>query len=117
MYRLDDTLMEHSPCDAVLSLFKRINLDMFIHSIVNAAYNSPFFISRFYEALFHCSALFDMFEANAPRENEERMLFEREILGNEETSSLTIEYFMLRNFKDGNKIVYLVIMMTDIQIS
>ncbi|XP_058199521.1 scarecrow-like protein 14 isoform X2 [Rhododendron vialii] len=83
MYLLDDTLMEHSPRDAVLSLFRRINPDMFIHSIVNAAYNSPFFISRFREALFHYSALFDMFEANVPRENEERMLFEREILGNE----------------------------------
>ncbi|XP_058199513.1 scarecrow-like protein 14 [Rhododendron vialii] len=83
MYLLDDTLMEHSPRDAVLSLFRRINPDMFIHSIVNAAYNSPFFISRFREALFHYSALFDMFEANVPRENEERMLFEREIWGNE----------------------------------
>ncbi|KAF7153755.1 hypothetical protein RHSIM_Rhsim01G0150900 [Rhododendron simsii] len=83
MYLLDDTLMEHSSCDAVLSLFRRINPDMFIHSIVNAAYNSPFFISRFREALFHYFALFDMFEANVPRENEERMLFEREILGNE----------------------------------
>ncbi|XP_058185554.1 scarecrow-like protein 9 [Rhododendron vialii] len=56
---------------------------MFIHSIVNVAYNSQFFISRFHEALFHYSALFDMFEANVPCENEERMLFEREILGNE----------------------------------
>ncbi|KAF7130599.1 hypothetical protein RHSIM_Rhsim10G0123900 [Rhododendron simsii] len=83
MYLLYDTLMEYSPCDDVLILFRRINPDMFIHSIVNAAYNSPFFISRFREALFHYSALFDMFEANVPRENEERMLFEKEILGNE----------------------------------
>ncbi|KAF7150768.1 hypothetical protein RHSIM_Rhsim02G0098900 [Rhododendron simsii] len=83
MYLLDDTFMEHSPRDAVLSLFRRINPDMFIHSIVNVAYNSQFLVSRLREALFHYSALFDMFEANVPRENEERMLFEREILRNE----------------------------------
>lgn len=83
MYLHDDTLMEHSPRDCVLNLIRRINPDIFIHGIVNAAHNSPFFISRFREALFYFSVLFDMFEANVPRENEERMAFEREVWGNE----------------------------------
>ncbi|KAL6953235.1 hypothetical protein U1Q18_044185 [Sarracenia purpurea var. burkii] len=83
MFLLDDTIIEHnSPRDVVLNMIRRINPDIFIHGIINGSFNSPFFMSRFREALFHYSALFDMFEANVPRENKERMVFERDILGN-----------------------------------
>lgn len=83
MHILDETIMQHSPRDAVLNLILRINPDIFIHGIVNGNYNSPFFVSRFREALFHFSAFFDMLEANVPRENHERMVFERDIWGKE----------------------------------
>ncbi|XP_052185504.1 scarecrow-like protein 14 [Diospyros lotus] len=80
-YLIDDTTMEHSPRDAVLNLIKRINPDIFVYGISNAAMNSPFFISRFREALFYYSTLFNMFESCLPCESQERMVFEREIWG------------------------------------
>ncbi|KAH7863168.1 hypothetical protein Vadar_014173 [Vaccinium darrowii] len=82
MFILDDLTTDLSPRDTVLNLIKRISPDIFIHGIVNGNYNSPFFISRFREALFHFSSLFDMLEANLSRENQERMVFERDIMGN-----------------------------------
>ncbi|KAH7863059.1 hypothetical protein Vadar_012777 [Vaccinium darrowii] len=82
MFILDDSTMDLSPRDTVLNLIKRISPDIFIHGIVNGTYNSPFFVSRFREALFHFSSLFDMFEANLSRGNQERIVFERDIMGN-----------------------------------
>ncbi|BBN67185.1 hypothetical protein Prudu_6S000200 [Prunus dulcis] len=73
----DETVMVNSPRDIVLKLIKKINPDLFIHGVVNGTYNSPFFVTRFKEALFHFSALFDMFEASVPREDERRLLFEK----------------------------------------
>jgi hypothetical protein len=82
MFLLDDSTTDLSPRDAVLNLIKRIGPDIFIHGIFNGSFNSPFFISRFREALFHFSSLFDMVEANLTRESQERMVFERDIMGN-----------------------------------
>ncbi|XP_052184765.1 scarecrow-like protein 34 isoform X4 [Diospyros lotus] len=80
-YLLDDTVMERSPRDAVLNLFKRINPDIFIHGVVNGTYNSPFFVSRFRESLFYFSSWFDMLDAIVPRDNQERMAIERYMWG------------------------------------
>ncbi|GMY10901.1 scarecrow-like protein 14 [Fagus crenata] len=81
MYRLknlpDEMVSMNSPRDTVLNLIKRINPDIFIHGVVNGTYNSPFFVSRFKEALFHFYALFDMFESTLPREDQQRMAFEK----------------------------------------
>ncbi|XP_065879385.1 scarecrow-like protein 14 [Euphorbia lathyris] len=77
----DDTIQLNSPRDAVLNLIKSINPDVFVHGIVNGNYNAPFFVSRFREALFHFSAIFDMLEGISEREDEERMVFERELIG------------------------------------
>jgi hypothetical protein len=78
-YLLDETVVSSSPRNTVLKLIKRINPDVFIHGIINGSYNSPFFVSRFREALYYFSAVFDMFEANAPREDKDRLVFEQEI--------------------------------------
>ncbi|KAJ4725787.1 Scarecrow-like protein [Melia azedarach] len=95
MYRMknlpDDTVVDKSIRDAVLNLIKRIDPDMFIHGISNGTHNAPFFLTRFREALFHFSALFDMFEATIPKEDEQRMLFEREIFGNEVLNAIACE--------------------------
>ncbi|GFZ18039.1 GRAS family transcription factor [Actinidia rufa] len=82
MYLFDDTAM-NSPRDSFLNLIRRINPAIFIHKIPNWAFNSPYFVSRFREALFFYSALFDMLDANVPRENWDRLVLEREIWGNE----------------------------------
>ncbi|KAG5603010.1 hypothetical protein H5410_034380 [Solanum commersonii] len=75
LYRLinvpDETVYENSPRDDVLRLIKQIKPDVFLHGIVNRAYNSTFFVTRFKEALFHFSSLFNMMEATVPRENQE----------------------------------------------
>ncbi|KAL6326758.1 hypothetical protein AAG906_010933 [Vitis piasezkii] len=79
----DETVVAESPRDSVLTLIRKMNPDIFIHAIVNAACDIPFFMTRFREALFHYSALFDMLEENVPRNILERMLLEREVYGQE----------------------------------
>ncbi|KAJ0020771.1 hypothetical protein Pint_32800 [Pistacia integerrima] len=95
MYRMkhlpDDTVVISSPRDTVLELIKKINPDIFIQGVVNGTHNAPFFLPRFREALFHFSALFDMFEANLPREDQGRMLFEREIYGKDSMNVIACE--------------------------
>lgn len=54
---------------------------MFIHANVNGSYGAPFFVTRFREALFHYSSLFDMLDTTVPRNNEQRGLIERGIFG------------------------------------
>ena len=77
----DETMVANSPRDTVLKLIKRINPDLFVHGVVNGTYNAPFFATRFREALFHFSALFDMFDATMARDDQHRLIFEKEIYG------------------------------------
>ncbi|XP_073057137.1 scarecrow-like protein 14 [Primulina eburnea] len=79
----DETVTVNSPRDAVLDLIRKINPDLFIHGVVNGTYNTPFFITRFRETLFHFSSMFDMFEASIAPEDPERLLFEEQIFGKE----------------------------------
>lgn len=88
MYRsgtlLDETVdHSNSPKDAFLKLVRNLNPDLFIHGIINGTFNAPFFVTRFREALFHYSSVFDVFEATVPREAHERLLIESEVFGKE----------------------------------
>lgn len=78
---LDETVVEDCPRDAVLNLIRRINPEIFIHGIVNGSFNGPFFLLRFKEALHQYDALFDMLDATVPREDQDRMLFEKVVYG------------------------------------
>ncbi|CBI31659.3 unnamed protein product, partial [Vitis vinifera] len=69
---LDETVTVESPRDTVLNLIRKLNPVVFIQGIVNGGYGAPFFRTRFREALFHYSALFDMLEHIVPRERLER---------------------------------------------
>ncbi|XP_052178650.1 scarecrow-like protein 30 [Diospyros lotus] len=80
-YIPDETVEVNSPRDAVLNLIRRINPDLFIHGIINGSYSGPFFVTRFRETLFQSHAAFDMFDAVLPRDDQGRMLYEREVLG------------------------------------
>ncbi|KAJ9565422.1 hypothetical protein OSB04_001388 [Centaurea solstitialis] len=71
---LDETVVENSPRDS-------LNPDVFVHGVLNGAYNATFFLTRFKEVVFHFATLFDMFEATGKREDEDRVLFEREVFG------------------------------------
>ncbi|CAI9107205.1 OLC1v1006510C1 [Oldenlandia corymbosa var. corymbosa] len=88
---LDETLAVQSSRTTVLNLIRNINPDIFIHGIVNGAYSAPFFVTRFREALFHFSALFDMLESVVPREIPERTLIEKEIFGREALNVIACE--------------------------
>jgi len=80
-----------SPRDAVLKLIRKINPDIFVHSIVNGSFSSPFFVTRFREALFHYSAAFDIFDTNLDREDEVRINFEQEFYGREVMNIIACE--------------------------
>lgn len=58
---------------------------------MNGAYNAPFFITRFREAVFFFSTLFDMFETILPSDIPERRLVERELLGREAMNVIACE--------------------------
>ncbi|KAJ8899946.1 hypothetical protein K2173_019651 [Erythroxylum novogranatense] len=88
---LDETVSVDSPRNIVLDIVRKINPSIFVHGIVNGAYNAPFFVTRFREALFHFSALFDMLETIVPRDNPQRMLIEKEIFGREAMNVIACE--------------------------
>ncbi|PVH34640.1 hypothetical protein PAHAL_8G266000 [Panicum hallii] len=70
-----------SPRDMVLNNIRKIRPNVFILFVMNGTYGAPFFLTRFREALFFYSALFDMLDATIPRDNDERLLIERDIFG------------------------------------
>ncbi|CAH9133982.1 unnamed protein product [Cuscuta epithymum] len=79
---LDETVCgSDNPRDVVLKLIRDINPHVFAHSVLSASHSSPFFVNRFREALYFCSALFDMFEAIFPRHDSQRLNFEQAFLG------------------------------------
>ncbi|XP_043703119.1 scarecrow-like protein 9 [Telopea speciosissima] len=88
---VDDNSSSLPPRNAILNLIKRLNPDVFVQGVHNGAYNAPFFVTRFKEALFHFSAIFDMLEMNIGREVKERMLLEREIFAREAMNVISCE--------------------------
>jgi len=81
------TLMDESvvitspnPRDTVLSNISKMKPDVFVQGTVNGSYGTTF-LSRFREALFFHSALFDMLDATMPRESKLRLALERDVFG------------------------------------
>ncbi|CAH8337351.1 unnamed protein product [Eruca vesicaria subsp. sativa] len=90
-YTPDETVSLNSPRDTVLKLFRDINPDLFVFAEINGTYNSPFFLTRFREAMFHCSALFDMFESTISEEKDCRSLLETELIVKDAMSVIACE--------------------------
>ncbi|KAJ0979521.1 hypothetical protein J5N97_014995 [Dioscorea zingiberensis] len=88
---VDETVVVDSPRNMVLNTIRQANPDVFIHGIVNGSYSAPFFVTRFREALFHYSALFDMLETTVPREDAQRLLIERDLFGREALNVISCE--------------------------
>ncbi|WJX69608.1 hypothetical protein P8452_53826 [Trifolium repens] len=95
LYRLknmpDETVAANCPREALLKLIRMINPRIFFHGVVNGSYSAPFFLTRFREALYHFSSLFDMFEANVPREDTQRLMLERELFGRDAINVISCE--------------------------
>ncbi|XP_010505361.1 PREDICTED: scarecrow-like protein 9 isoform X1 [Camelina sativa] len=87
----DESVKVESCRDTVLNLIGKINPDLFVFGIVNGAYNAPFFVTRFREALFHFSSIFDMLETIVPREDEGRIFLEMEVFGREALNVIACE--------------------------
>ncbi|CAN1231212.1 Scarecrow-like protein 33 [Linum grandiflorum] len=90
---MEESFDSTSPRNAVMSLIRRMNPDIFVQTEINGSYNAPFFVTRFREALFHFSSLFDMFDCTVGGngEEKERMMFEREIYGREAMNVVAAE--------------------------
>jgi hypothetical protein len=80
-----------SPREVVLNSIRKMRPDVFILSVVNGSYNTPFFLTRFREALFYYSAIFDMIDATAPRDNDQRLAVERDLVGRCALNVITCE--------------------------
>lgn len=87
----DDTVVASNPRDTVLNLIRRINPDLFVHAVVNGTYNAPFFLTRFRETFFCYSAMFDMFDSTINREDQNRMMYEREVFGKDMMNVIACE--------------------------
>ncbi|TVU44367.1 hypothetical protein EJB05_03804, partial [Eragrostis curvula] len=88
---MDETVTDDSPRTRVLNTISKMNPHLFIHGVVNGTYNAPFFVTRFKEALFHFSSLFDMLEVNTSRTDELRLLIERDFFGREALNVIACE--------------------------
>ncbi|CAL5353017.1 unnamed protein product [Camellia sinensis] len=62
---------------------RKMNLDIFVHAVINASHDAPFFVSRFREAVLNYSSPFDMLDINMSREAQDRVNLEREFYGRE----------------------------------
>lgn len=75
----DATTITDSTRDQLLSAVKKLNPDIVILGVVNSSFNGPYFVSRFKEALYHYSSLFDMLDTTMPRDNPERICLEKSL--------------------------------------
>lgn len=95
LYRMknlpDETVAVNCPREALLNLIRKINPKIFFHGVVNGSYSAPFFLTRFREALYHFSSLFDMFEANVPCEDPQRLMLERGLFGRDAINVIACE--------------------------
>ncbi|XP_066354085.1 scarecrow-like protein 34 [Miscanthus floridulus] len=78
---MDESVVIESPRDIMLNNIRKMRPHTFIHAIVNGSFSAPFFVSRFREALFFYSALFDALDATTPRDSNQRMLIEENLFG------------------------------------
>lgn len=88
---LDETAGSNCPRDAVLTLIKTMKPDIVVHIVVNGSYNAPFFLTRFREALFHFSAIYDVFDTTMPRDDPDRLMLEDEFYGREAMNVVACE--------------------------
>ncbi|CAH9144124.1 unnamed protein product [Cuscuta epithymum] len=81
---LDETAVgADSPRDAVLKLIREVNPHIYAQTVCSGPQNSPFFVTRFREALLFYTAIFDLLDATLPRHDNQRLNLEKEFMGGE----------------------------------
>lgn len=78
---LDETATPSNPRQVVLRTIRALNPSIYTVVVQQTNQNSPFFLSRFYEALYYYSGLFDSMDASVPDHSPERLVFEQQVLG------------------------------------
>ncbi|XP_062203885.1 scarecrow-like protein 34 [Phragmites australis] len=78
---MDGSVVIESPRDIALNNIRKMQPHTFIHAVVNGSFSAPFFVTRFREALFYFSALFDVLDTTTPRDSDQRMLIEQNLFG------------------------------------
>ncbi|KAF8776676.1 hypothetical protein HU200_003404 [Digitaria exilis] len=79
---MDESVLIESPRDVVLNNIREMQPHAFVHGVVNGSFSAPYFVTRFREALFYYSALFDVLDATTARDsNDQRMLIEQKLFG------------------------------------
>ncbi|CAN6373796.1 unnamed protein product [Urochloa humidicola] len=86
-----DDIDSPSPRDMVLNNIQKMHPDVFILCVENSSYNAPFFVTRFREVLFHYSAMFDIMDVMAPRDNAVRIFIEQVFLGRRALNAIACE--------------------------
>ncbi|XP_020153698.1 scarecrow-like protein 9 [Aegilops tauschii subsp. strangulata] len=87
----DETTSINSARNRVLNNIRMMKPNIFIHGVVNGSYNTPFFLSRFKEVMYRYTSLFDMIDKTTPRDNETRMILERDIYKYEILNAIACE--------------------------
>ncbi|KAK1355520.1 scarecrow-like protein 30 [Heracleum sosnowskyi] len=95
LYRLrqvpDESVVESGARNVVLNLIKRIKPELLVLGVLNGTYSSPFFKTRFRDALSHFSTLSDMFEATLSHDAKSRLVMEQEMLGKDAINVIACE--------------------------
>ena len=86
-----ETAGVNSARDEVMKTMRRMNPKIFISSSMNGLHSSPFFIQRFKEVMLHYSSVFDMLDANVPRDSEARKMLERIPFGRDALNIIACE--------------------------
>jgi hypothetical protein len=82
-----------SPRDVLLGNIRKMRPHVFILGVENSLHNATFFLGRFQEALFYYSSMFDMMDAAAPRDNDQRLLVEQDLFGRRVLNAVACEGF------------------------
>ncbi|XP_066336117.1 scarecrow-like protein 9 [Miscanthus floridulus] len=88
-----DGIYTPSPRDVLLGNIRKMRPHVFILCVENSLHNAPYFLGRFQEALFYYSSMFDMMDAAAPRDNEQRLLVEQDLFGRRVLNAVACEGF------------------------
>ncbi|MCO5550512.1 hypothetical protein L7F22_003999 [Adiantum nelumboides] len=78
---MDDILDPRPMRVQALKVLHDFRPDVFIHGVVSGAYSNPFYSSCFKEGLFHFACIFDLLDTFIGRDNQDRLVFESEVLG------------------------------------
>eukprot|EP00850_Spirogloea_muscicola_P000286 SM000001S04688 [mRNA] locus=s1:1769874:1774504:+ [translate_table: standard] len=78
---LDETVTPSNPRNAVLRTIHGLKPKVVTLVEQHTNHNSPFFLARFYEALFYYAGVFDSIDASIPRDVTARRVFEQQVLG------------------------------------